>query len=145
MPHITSQIAVGGPLLDFRIGVSAPRAIVLKAQKKPIPPEVTLRGLIDTGASGTCIDPACLTLLGLSPTGQTKILTPSTGTTHHLCNQFDISLTILHPDLSLVLRAVPVIESNLANQGFQALIGRDILAKCLFVYNGTEETFSLAF
>jgi len=41
---------------------------------------------------------------------------------------------------------VPVIAAQLsAPQGFQALFGRDILADCLFIYNGPRTTFTLAY
>ena len=73
------------------------------------------------------------------------IMTPSTGAAHHVCNQYDVSLSLLHPNLSLTLNTVPVLESNLAAQGIQALIGRDILARCLFIYDGQFGNFSLAF
>jgi hypothetical protein len=102
-----------------------------------VPNPVRVRGLIDTGASSTCIDsgslqsariasPAAsgasstcidsgsLAPLGLTPTGTISMMTPWTGATPHVCNQYDI-------------------------------IGRDILAQCLFVYDGQAGNFSLAF
>ena len=145
MPHLTSLIAVGGPILDFRIGVSAPRASRLKKENKVVPPSIPIRGLIDTGASCTCIDPSCLSTLGLSPTGQVPIHTPTTGSSPQLRNQYDISLTLVHPDITRTIRAIPVVESQLSFQGIHALIGRDVLKNCLFVYDGVQETFSLAF
>ncbi|HEX4795519.1 MAG TPA: hypothetical protein VH370_17135 [Humisphaera sp.] len=131
--------------MDVLLGVSGARAAALQAAAQPIPPAVQIRGLIDTGASGTCIDPASLKSLGLSPTGVVPILTPSTGNLPHFCNQFDVSLTLLHADHRLHFDTVAVMESNLAAQGIHALIGRDILGKCLFVYDGQAGTFTLAF
>jgi hypothetical protein len=52
---------------------------------------------------------------------------------------------LIHPRLQLTLHALPVIASNLTAQGIQALIGRDVLARCLFVYDGAAGLFSLAF
>ncbi len=40
---------------------------------------------------------------------------------------------------------LPVIESRLLNQGFHVLIGRDVLAGGMLIYNGRAGTFSLAF
>ncbi len=40
---------------------------------------------------------------------------------------------------------IPVIESQLLNQGFHALIGRDVLSSGMLVYNGKASTISLAF
>jgi hypothetical protein len=40
---------------------------------------------------------------------------------------------------------IPVIESDLSAQGFQVLIGRDVLSQGLLWYNGRARTLSLAF
>ncbi len=45
----------------------------------------------------------------------------------------------------MTMGEMPVIESQLSMQGIQALIGRDVLRQCLFVYNGEEDQFMLAF
>ena len=146
MPHVTLPISASGPVVDLVIGVSLPRARALRAAKQPIPSPVKIQGLIDTGASGTCVDPACIARLGLVPTGQAIIHTPSTGDRPHPCAQYDVSIVLLHPGVTLTIPVVPVIEAALSRtQGFQALIGRDVLARCLFVYDGASETFSLAF
>lgn len=145
MPHLTLQISPGGPLIDLTVGVSVPRAQALRKSAQPIPSPVQLRGLIDTGASGTCIDAPALHGLGLAPTGQIPVHTPSTGTAAHVSDQYDVSLTLLHPRLNLHLGATPVIASHLSAQGIQALIGRDVLSQCLFVYDGMAGIFSLAF
>lgn len=136
MPHLTAQITVGGPMLDIRIGVSDARAHALRKSGQPVPPPVPIRGLIDTGASSSAVDPSVLTALGIPPTGTISVLTPSTGNQPHTCEQYDVEMVLVHPDLSLRMAALPVIGSVLANQGFHALLGRDILEKCLFVYNG---------
>jgi hypothetical protein len=47
--------------------------------------------------------------------------------------------------LSHVIGALQIIESTLTMQGIQALIGRDVLANALFVYDGRANLFSLAF
>lgn len=146
MPHVTAQITAGGPILDFAIGVSGPRAEALQKSNEVVPPSMKIRGLIDTGASSTCVDPTCLDALGLSPTGQVPIHTPSTEAgTPKIHRQFDISLTLMHPGISYTFKTLAVVESHLVHQGYHALIGRDVLKNCLFVYNGDEETFSLAF
>jgi hypothetical protein len=96
--------------------------------------------LIDTGASCTCVDPSVLSSLNLTPTGPVTMNTPSTGSTPHTAFQYDVSLFIPgsaanQPPLSLPNIAVAAAEL-LTAQGFHALIGRDILAHCVLVYNG---------
>lgn len=121
------------------------RARALKANGKSIPNPVRLFGLVATGASGTYVDPVHLEKLDLSPTCQTTIHTPSSKGSPEPCNQYDVSITLIHPGLQLQIQAIPVIESELRSQGLDALIGRDILGRCLLVYDGVEATFTLAF
>jgi hypothetical protein len=82
----------------------------------------------------------------LVPTGTINIVTPSTGAVPHVCNQYDIALVILMAQqLHVASLTIPVVEAQLLNQGIHALIGRDVLASSLFVYNGKANTISLAF
>ena len=83
--------------------------------------------------------------LGLVPTGTTSIITPSTGNQAHTCAQYDASVVLIHLELAYTFNALPVIESDLKHQGILALIGRDVLSSCLFVYDGRHGIFSLAF
>jgi hypothetical protein len=145
VPHVTVQIAPGGPLLDFRIGVSQARAQALQQSGLPIPQPLQIRGLVDTGASCSCVDPSALQGLGLTPTGQSPMLTPSTGTQPHYANVYDVSLILVHPALQLTMGNVAVAESELMVQGIQALIGRDVLKNCLLVYDGALGVFTLSF
>jgi hypothetical protein len=86
-------------------------------------------------------------LESLTPTGSVSVNTPSTGATPHQAEQFDVTLAIPAPNgPPLIFYAVPVVASDLlAAQGFHALIGRDILNRCLFAYNGDASLFTLAY
>ena len=145
MPHLTLQNSIGGPLIDLWIGASNARAEALTRVGKQAPAPLLIRGLIDTGASSTCIDPQILKTLELTPTGEVAIHTPSTGSAPHFAYQYDVSLTLVHPNHKLEIGTVPVIEATLSGQGIQALIGRDVLEQCLFIYDGQTGTFTLAF
>jgi hypothetical protein len=140
-------ISPDGPLLDILVGVSHPREEALKAASQPIPAPVPVRALIDTGASCSCLDSQIITRLALTPTGSIPGHTPSTGTTPYNFSQFDISLIIPLQSPTLIIRfaCVPIIAADLASQGLQALIGRDILRLSLFVYDGQEGIFTISF
>jgi hypothetical protein len=131
------------------IGVSQARRAALTSAGLPIPSLVQIQALIDTGASCSCIDPSVLNALGLTPTGAVTVNTPSTGTQPHPALQYDVSIVIpgsLPGHVPLVVENIPVVAAQLlAAQGFQALIGRDILAQCLLTYNGELDQFTLAF
>ncbi len=75
--------------------------------------------------------------------------TPSTGSQPHTADQYDVSLLIpgaLATHVPLFVGNLPVMCAELLlAQGFHALIGRDILSRCLFAYNGATGTFTLAY
>lgn len=150
MPHFTLGLDPqnGGPLLTAVIGVSEPRAAALTAAAQPIPQATPIRGLVDTGASNTCVDPAILTGLGLTASGNVMCHSPTTGAAPQSKDLYDVSLRI-YSDVnqpSLYFATLAVMASDLfAAQGFHALIGRDVLASCLLSYNGHLRYFTLAF
>lgn len=145
MPSITIPIGPHGPIIEFMVGLSLPRSMALKEAGLDAPNPISLRGLIDTGASVTCIDPEALLPLSLVPTGTMPIVTPSTGNTPHLCNQYDVGIMIYHPEKQIFVFNMPIIESRLRSFGYDALVGRDVLEKCLLVYNGADATCTLSF
>jgi predicted aspartyl protease len=148
VPHFTNQFQGGSPQIILWVGVSTPRQAALRAANQPVAPPTQIRGLVDTGASTTAIDPSVIAGLGIQPTGSIAILTPSTGATPVQVNTYDVGIVIPFggvPAQSHVINAVQVFESLLTVQGIQALIGRDILSNCLLVYDGRANLFSLAF
>jgi hypothetical protein len=55
MPVLNSQLGPEGPVVNLLVGVSEPAVAALQAANQPVPPPVSVRALIDTGASCTCI------------------------------------------------------------------------------------------
>lgn len=139
MAHFTLQVTPAGPIIEAFVGVSIPRREALLAAGQTVPNPIHIRGLLDTGASGTCVDPSVLAALGLTPTGTVPVSTPTTGATPVVVDQYDIGLIIPAGNgQPLLSQTLPVVASELlAAQGFHALIGRDILSQCVFVYNGS--------
>ena len=62
-------------------------------------------------------------------------------------NQYDVGVAIFSSpnEAPLVIPLLSVAELPLANQGFEALIGRDVLSRCVLVYNGKVDQYTLAF
>lgn len=150
MSHFTNQTSqAGGPRLHAAVAVSDPRRKALEEAGKAVPNSVPVQALVDTGASCTCVDPSVLEKLGLQPTGSVQVHTPSSGSNPDQHDQFDIGLLIPGSDrshLPLHLDAVSVVAAELlANQGFEVLIGRDILSDCILIYNGPVGVFTMAF
>ena len=61
------------------------------------------------------------------------------------CNLYDICLAFSRPTTTVMHVDMPVIEGAFAGKRYNALIGRDILHRCLLIYNGPSSTFTLSF
>jgi predicted aspartyl protease len=149
MPHFTIAVDANGPIVNAGVSVSEGRRAALVAQNQPVPAMRIIRALIDTGASFTAIEPQVLQALNLTPTGTIEIVTPSTGDGVHTTDTYDIDFTIGGADASEIPLLIPnlrVSSSELfLKQGIHALIGRDILKRCILVYNGSINHISLCF
>jgi Aspartyl protease len=148
MPHFTLNLDRSGPIVNAGVSVSEGRRQALEAAGELVPTPQYIRALVDTGASFTSIDPSVLGLLNLSPTGTIDIVTPSTGQGTHTADTYDVDFMIgAGPeDIPLSISNLRTASCDLfLRQGIHALIGRDILARCILHYNGDAGTFTLAF
>jgi predicted aspartyl protease len=145
MPSLTLRISPGGPLIDCFVSVSHPRQAALKKAGVATPPPVPVRALIDTGASCTCVDPRVIKLLNLSPTGIAQVHTPSTQGSAVAHGMYDAGIIIQASSGNLSIGTLPVVEARLTMQGFDVLMGRDVLANCVLIYDGFAGTFTLSF
>jgi len=151
MPFCTLPSTKQGALIDVLVMPSRPQQTALAQAGKPVPAPVPARLLIDTGASCTSIDQAILTQLNLTARDMIPIHTPTTGGTPHQAPQYDIGLAIplVQPGRAAapayIINALPVIGTNLAAQGIQGLLGRDVLQKGLLTVNGPAGMYVLGF
>lgn len=148
MPHFTIPVGPNGPIVKAYIAVSSARRKVLTDAGQPIPAPISVDALLDTGANCTCVDESVLVQLSLTPTGSVDVATPTTGATPAQKDQYDIALIIPDGGTPLVMETIPVVAADLlVSQGFQVLVGRDILNQCVFVYTGRGgvQIFTLAF
>ena len=95
--------------------------------------------MIDTGATGSVIQPALVQQLGLQPVGVVNISTPSSENVP--CYQYNVRL--IFPN-NVIVEAI-AIEAPLRGQQTQCLIGRDVLAHGVLVYTGYINKFTLSF
>jgi hypothetical protein len=145
MPILTGQIEAQGPILYVKVMQSPQRVAFLKKVGRHYAPPVAARSIIDTGAAGTALDRTLITALGLEHCGVVSIHTPSTGSAYVQRNQFDASLVLGDEQPDPLILTLPVIECDFASEGFLALIGRDVLNRCQFHYDGPAGTFTRVF
>jgi hypothetical protein len=126
--------------------VSTARRQALTDAGEPIPEPQYIVAVLDTGATISAVDPAVLAVLGLTATGKAEITTPSTQGVPVIADTFDVCIGILAGragDAHFISETIQVTASVLAG-GLQALIGTDILNKCIFTFNGADRCFTLA-
>jgi len=142
MPSFTAQLPnlqALGPTVDMRVWIGTPVEEAMKKTGTKLPDPVAVKAMIDTGATGSVIQPAIAQSLGLQPIGVVSICTPSSENVP--CYQYVVRL--LFPN-NVIVEAVAV-EAPLKGQQIQCLIGRDVLAHAVLVYTGYINQFTLSF
>lgn len=147
MAIITSPITDEGAVLTVLVGVSANRQRMLEKMSFPVPVPVQVKALLDTGSSDSAFQASVFKALQLTPIGKMYISTPSTDPSAlHDADTFDVSVTFRSGNQTILIESIQPFVTN----GFdptvetaQALIGRDILNRCVFNYNGQTRQFAL--
>lgn len=140
-PPTARQLHQLGAIIQLQADAPAPVRQALTAAGRTPPPTQPLPAVIDTGATISGIDITVLQALGLQPTGTANIGGVAGPNAHGLYT-VDLHIPLGQQRLSLANRVV--IGVHLANP-YRALLGRDILAMMMLVYNGPTGTWTLAF
>lgn len=124
-----SDLYTEGALVDIIIMPSIEYIKKKKLIKSEIP-KTQVNALIDTGATSSCIDKSVINDIGLQCISTQEVKTPFES---HICNLYATIFQIADTNeyFSLI---VP--EADLSRDNHKAIIGRDILKNCTFVYNG---------
>lgn len=137
-----------GPRVRIRVHLSRAELRTRRMARQPIPGPLEMWALIDTGAECSCVDAAVVRRLELPPYKTTFANAPGLGGLGFAPLR-EAALTLLHPsrdpNLNLVFSALSVTELDLGILGYDALIGRDILARCVLTYNGPAGSFTLSY
>ncbi|HHT9141405.1 MAG: aspartyl protease family protein [Planctomycetes bacterium] len=132
-------------MLEVEIAVPSALVQYLTTQNLSIPPSVSGFALIDTGATRSCIDEQAVSTLGVNPIGTTTTMTAAGPVQQSL-----YPARLRFPVHGFEVEFNSAIGVNLKGQGVGdkpliALIGRDILAKTVFIYNGFGGFFTFAY
>lgn len=147
MFRLIGHVGSNGLLVDANVGVSGPRREAMYKAGVAIPPAVHATFIIDTGADSTMVDSSLMLALGLTPTGQTRVLSSTAGGVPVPCDVYDISVEIPnHSGIpSFRLPAIEALARPLLNQSAQGMLGRDVLKAAVLEYDGPRGTFVLSY
>ncbi len=137
-------LAKEGPFLE--VSVSVPQALAEFNTKNniPIPSPITGIALIDTGASKSCVHASIMKQLQVSPIGVATSGSAAGQFTHSLFPaHFTFPVAKIEIDFTSVV-GVDLIGQTIGGNQLIALIGRDVLSMGLFVYNGSNGSYTLA-
>jgi hypothetical protein len=135
---VSANLAADGPLIEVTFWLVAAARQALAGQQLAVPAAVQASALIDTGASGSCVQQGLLGPLGLHPVGSMPVNTPTSQNV--ICPLYAVQLSMPNAFID-----VTVIEAPLQGQNIQALIGRDILRHGVLIYQGHIGHFTLSF
>jgi hypothetical protein len=146
---ITGPLTISfGPLTDVRVTLNRDDARSRRTHGRPVPTPIEVVALIDTGAECSAVSPTVVSRLGLPLVTARLTNAPGLGGLS-ITPIRDASFILLHPDrrrsLHLNVWDIEVVELDIAAAGCDAVIGRDILARCTFTYNGRTNSFSLSY
>jgi hypothetical protein len=148
MPIVTGDITDSGAIILVKVGVSQNRAQVLAKNGMPIPPGVVVRAQLDIGSFVSGFMPDVFRALEVEPFGRIAIRTPSTTKDNPFqCDLYDVTVTLTAGDVPVVLTDVHAIASKDFGQDeeVQAILGRDVLNRCVLEYFGPDRRFRLSF
>jgi predicted aspartyl protease len=145
MSRIEGPIDTSGAVISVRIEVSPRQAFALRQRGRPVPIGVDILAVVDTGASCSVLDEQIIRRLSLAPLGRVSIHTPSTGQAYVQRGSYLASIILGAGEPGRIEFVSRVIESELASQGFLALIGRDVLSRCILTFDGPADRFVLEY
>jgi len=142
--HSPEGLSSAGPLLQVQVMVPPALAALLGQSNQPIPAPGTGWALIDTGATRTCVDKAVLDELEVQATGAI-----TTGTAAGPAQQLLYPAKLNFPGANFEIEFGSVIGVDLSGQSIAGqnvivLLGRNVLSRCVLVYNGPGGIFTLA-
>jgi len=148
MPLISGAITHQGVVIDLVVGVPASVRHAAIQSQLHVPPDLYLRGVVDTGAAVTGLSPRVISQLGLRASDQIAISTPSTTLgSPHRADRFEVSLSLVAGGTKHLFAETLVIAADCfpPEEHIDALIGRDVLDHCSFQYWGQARQFQFAF
>lgn len=138
--HPRVALAKRGPVIQANASLSGSFEAQLQERGEQSPDPVSGFALIDTGASGTCIDEAVAQQLNLPAIDVVQIASASENSSRQ--NVYPVGFELA--GLSVGIDAHRAVGAPLQSQGIIALIGRDVLQNCTLHYNGPSGQITIS-
>jgi predicted aspartyl protease len=133
-------LSARGPVLQVSVTVEQTVAKNLVQRGIPIPSPITGWGLIDTGASITCIDEEAAQKLQLPAVDVVTMASASQASSQR--SVYPIQIEVI--GFPIRLQALRAVGAALKAQDLLLLIGRDVLQMCTLFYNGISGEITLS-
>jgi hypothetical protein len=146
MARFRLPIGTDGPVMDLSVWTARSTAQALIVQGQAAPSPQVIRALVDTGADRTAIHPDVLALIQSRPAGTLQVRRPGPSTAFALVDLHRIRVAfggVSGPKAGAMWFDVQAAAIAPADPHLLALIGRDMLAHCRFVYDGPGSEFAL--
>jgi hypothetical protein len=103
--------------------------------------------MVDTGADTTMLSEQVVRTLELTPTGQARIHTSTSGAQGEPCDTYDVTLEINSRANAAVwsVQPIEVLTRPLVGQSIDGMIGRDLLNLWVLECDGPKKLFRLIF
>lgn len=133
-----------GAVVPVEIAVPSLLAQYLTKRKLVVPQPIKGMALIDSGATTSCVDFQVTKQLQVSPVGVGVLLSAGGRSEENLYPvRFNFRELRMFFEFGSVM-SVKLEGQVVVGRNLIALIGRDILSRCLFIYNGVHGTWVLA-
>jgi len=132
-----------GPVMRTQIAIPSLLVEFLSDRNLSVPQPIEGIGLIDTGASTSCVDQGVIEQLEVRPVGVGTAVTAGGVVEQNL-----YPVRFVFPDQKMVIEFGSVMGVNLEqytvmDKKLVALVGRDVLARCVLIYNGVAGSYTL--
>ena len=142
---MVKRLLADGAIVKLFVGPSLPYLEALAELGRPTVYPIEVAALIDTGASTTCIDKSVAKTLGLIVTGHLDLKTVSSGEAFIPTLRHDVQILFPWSPPFSIASATPVAATELRHLGITMLLGRDVLSRCMLIWNGPEDSLTFCF
>ena len=140
IPANPGLLQAAGPMVGVQIEIPQALSQQLAGAGKPVPQPVTGMALIDTGATMSAVDASVVAALGVNPVGVVPV-----GTAGGPAAQPVYPIRLQLQGVGLVLDFSRVTGAPLKSMNLVALLGRDVLARMVLIYDGPSSEYTLTF